>query len=370
MYQRRSAHGGVVTLILSFCLIVLLWGDVYTFLAGQRTTQFAVDPSIGHDLQINLDMTINMPCQYLQVNLRDAAGDIKIIDESDIARDGTFFAVSKEHQVDNMAHDLDIGDTVYEGRKRKVIRDAQRSGKYNPRGHSGFPKTYPRVTNGPACRLYGSMMVKRVTGNLHITAAGHGYWSPVSTPDNKMNLTHVIHELSFGPFFPRIVEPLDASVEIAEEKLTSYQYFLSIVPTRFIATSGRYIDTNQYSVTDYVRKLTAEDRLLPGIFIKYDVEPVALTIRARSISWLKFLVRLAGVIGGLWVCTGMAVRVFYRARLLVQRLVASRGIEASGSEPLWSDNRGAPSYDAGYSGSWNAGYGNTPMARAGYTGVL
>ena len=142
------------------------------------------------------------------------------------------------------------------------------------------------------------------------------------------------------------------------------------MPTRFIATSGRYIDTNQYSVTDYVRKLTQKDRLLPGIFIKYDVEPVALTIRARSTSWLKFLVRLASVVGGLWVCTGMAIRVFYRARILLQRLVASRGVEASGSEPLWPESSGAPSYDAGYSGSWNTGYGSTPMARAGYTGVL
>ena len=33
-----------------------------------------------------------------------------------------------------------------------------------------------------------------------------------------MNLSHVIHEFSFGPFFPRIVQPLDNSVEIASSR--------------------------------------------------------------------------------------------------------------------------------------------------------
>jgi hypothetical protein len=30
---------------------------------------------------------------------------------------------------------------------------------------------------GPACRIYGSVGVKRVTGNLHVTTLGHGYMS-------------------------------------------------------------------------------------------------------------------------------------------------------------------------------------------------
>lgn len=33
-----------------------------------------------------------------------------------------------------------------------------------------------------------------------------------------MNLTHVIHEFSFGPFFPAISQPLDMSLETTEER--------------------------------------------------------------------------------------------------------------------------------------------------------
>ena len=35
-----------------------------------------------------------------------------------------------------------------------------------------------------------------------------------------------------------------------------------------------------------------------GIFFKYDIEPMSLTIRERTTSLIQFLVRLAGIIGG------------------------------------------------------------------------
>ena len=33
-----------------------------------------------------------------------------------------------------------------------------------------------------------------------------------------MNLSHVIHEFSFGPFFPAIAQPLDMTYAIAEHR--------------------------------------------------------------------------------------------------------------------------------------------------------
>ena len=49
--------------------------------------------------------------------------------------------------------------------------------KYKEGGTKRFRKTSHLVKNGPACRVYGSLLVKKVTGNLHITTLGHGYWS-------------------------------------------------------------------------------------------------------------------------------------------------------------------------------------------------
>jgi len=33
-----------------------------------------------------------------------------------------------------------------------------------------------------------------------------------------MNLSHVVHEFSFGPFFPAISQPLDQSLEMTDQR--------------------------------------------------------------------------------------------------------------------------------------------------------
>jgi hypothetical protein len=70
-----------------------------------------------------------------------------------------------------------------------------------------------------------------------------------------MNLSHIIHEWSFGDYYPSIAQPLDMSVEIARTPFTIMQYFLLVVPTTYISSSGKQLETNQYSVTDYKREV-------------------------------------------------------------------------------------------------------------------
>jgi hypothetical protein len=43
--------------------------------------------------------------------------------------------------------------------------------------HSAYRPTVPKLEEGPACRIYGSVKVKKVTANLHVTTLGHGYMS-------------------------------------------------------------------------------------------------------------------------------------------------------------------------------------------------
>lgn len=62
-----------------------------------------------------------------------------------------------------------------------------------------------------------------------------------------LNLTHAIHELSFGDYFPKVLNPLDGVSTVTDEPLMSYQYFLSAVPVEY--SSGRKkIHTYQYAV--------------------------------------------------------------------------------------------------------------------------
>lgn len=122
-----------------------------------------------------------------------------------------------------------------------------------------------------------------------------------------MNLSHVITEFSFGPYFPDIAQPLDNSFELTHEgELTAqrlpvttltfmlafiaYQYFLHVVPTTYIAPQSRPLRTNQYSVTHYTRQVD-HGRGTPGIFFKFELDPLNIAIHQRTTTFGQFFIR-------------------------------------------------------------------------------
>jgi hypothetical protein len=70
----------------------------------------------------------------------------------------------------------------------------------------------------------------------------------------------------------------------------SYQYFLHIVPTKYIAPRSGVLDTNQYSVTHYTRELL-HNQGTPGIFFKFDIDPLEITVHQKTMGFVEFVVR-------------------------------------------------------------------------------
>lgn len=97
---------------------------------------------------------------------------------------------------------------------------------------------------------------------------------------------------------------------------------------------------------------------------RFDVEALSLTLRQRTSSLTQFLVRLAGILGGVWVCAGYTLRVGNRAAQTAMK------VYQGGDE---DDTNGYPSgYSAAYSSSRNHTAGqagadpyNTPTRRPG-----
>ena len=152
--------------------------------------------------------------------------------------------------------------------------------------------------------------------------------SPVLTVLLAFNFSHVITELSFGPYYPSILNPLDDTVDTTESTFYRYQYYLSIVPTIYTSssrapspyapgppssgvpardTSDNYLSrdavrTNQYAVTTH--NLEVPEYQVPGIFFKYDIEPIMLTIVATRGDFLSLIVRVVNVASGVLVGGG------------------------------------------------------------------
>jgi len=304
-YKSRTAYGGIITIIVGVISFVMILNDLGEYLWGWSDHEFAVDSHVESTLNMNVDLVVNMPCHYLMVDLRDAVGDRLYLSNA-FHRDGTTFDVGQAATLRDHAMTLDA---------RQMLAAAKRS---RPGFFSFWSKketfrpTYNHVPDADACRIYGSVHVKKVTGNLHITTLGHGYASHEHTDHSKMNLTHLITEFSFGPYFPEIVQPLDYSLEVATNPFTAFQYFITVVPTTYYAGHSKPLETNQYSVTSYSRSFD-HGHGVPGLFFKFEIDPMAIAVHQRTTSLLNFLIRVVGVVGGVWVCAGWGFKITNKA---------------------------------------------------------
>lgn len=121
---------------------------------------------------------------------------------------------------------------------------------------------------------------------------------------SAFNFSHIISELSFGAFYPSLLNPLDRTIATVPNHFHKFQYFLSVVPTVYSVDSNnlyssRTVFTNQYAVTE--QSMIIGERSVPGIFFKYDIEPLLLTVEESRDGFLRFVVKVVNVFSGVLV---------------------------------------------------------------------
>ncbi|KAH8171288.1 endoplasmic reticulum vesicle transporter domain-containing protein [Sarocladium implicatum] len=304
-YVTRTSGGGKWTVAMAFFSVILLWAEVSRWWRGYETHNFVVEKGISHEMQINLDVVVRMGCGDLHVNVQDAAGD-RILAANRLRRENTVWT----QWVDNKGmHKLgrDSNGKVVtgagwqnfgyqdEGFGEEHVHDIVATAKKRAK----WAKTPKIRGTADSCRIYGSIDINKVQGDFHITARGHGYREMGEHLDHKrFNFSHIISELSYGPFYPSLVNPLDRTVNTAKVNFHMFQYYLSVVPTLY-KHGSRYLRTNQYAVTEQSKEIG--ERQIPGIFVKYDIEPIMLTVEENRDGILKFLVKVINVISGVLV---------------------------------------------------------------------
>ncbi|KAL5526702.1 hypothetical protein ACEPAF_8427 [Sanghuangporus sanghuang] len=328
-YKARSGGRGFLTVLVALISFLLIVNDIGEYFWGWPVYEFGIDRNEESFMAVNIDLIVNMPCRYLNVDLRDAAGDRLYLSDG-FRRDGTLFDIGQAQSLQAHTQSLDARQAVAQSsRKSRGFFDT-----IFRRNPDKFRPTYNYKPDGSACRIYGSMSVKKVTANLHITTAGHGYRSMQHVDHALMNLSHVVTDFSFGPYFPDMAQPLKNTFELTSEPFVAYQYFLNVVPTTYKAAGAKPVHTNQYSVTHY-RRVLEHDQGVPGIFFKFDLEPLHMTLHQRTTTFIQFLIRVVGVVGGVWCCAGWAFRISSKAIDVVSGADRAPGIvaaEATGAQ--------------------------------------
>ncbi|KAJ2162694.1 hypothetical protein GGF46_000419 [Coemansia sp. RSA 552] len=321
--QARTSSGGFLSVVMILTMLLMAGSEIRDYLRYQQTHLFGIDTDVQQPLQINFGITVAMPCGLVRVDLLDVSGNRKNLGSKISTR-----VVSHSRAFEGLGSN-GAGAGLAEMHVHDIIADAGRRRRRVPGPQAKDADSIGSISDA-ACYVEGSAMVNKVKGLFHITAYGHAYGGAY-IPNRMMNFTHYIDELSYGPLYPSLDNPLDGTLHIAQDHNAAFNYFVSVIPTTYIGADGRQLKTNQYAVNEYYKTLSAFSDLEgkpPGIFLEYSFEPIAVTVREHRGSVIAFVVRLCSAVSGLFVTAGIAHRLFvcFMEAVSGRRAVTTTGI--------------------------------------------
>ncbi len=306
-YQKKSARGGTLSIITISVIVILIISEFFYYRGTELKFKYSVDTDMDSLLLLSLDMTVAMPCDYLGADIVDLAGESKMV-TPEMKMEPALFELS------------DFQSQIFNAKRMLLERFSQY------RSLNDFPVienlnslAIPKneLTEDPnlkktSCRIHGSMTVKKLAGNFHITVGrsvahpmGHAHLN-MMVPKDTVNFSHRIDHLSFGPPVPGGINPLDSTLRTTNDRRHMFQYYIRVVPTKF-STLQRTMNTNQYSITERNRTLNhkAGSHGAVGIFFKYELNAMTIEILEHRRSFLQFIIRMCGIIGGIFATSGM-----------------------------------------------------------------
>ncbi|MFS7984673.1 putative endoplasmic reticulum vesicle transporter [Helianthus anomalus] len=86
------------------------------------------------------------------------------------------------------------------------------------------------LATGEWCWVYGVLDVQRVAGNFHISVHGLNIFvaQMIFEGATHVNVSHVTHDLSFGPKYPGLHNPLDETNRILNGSSGTFKYYRKV----------------------------------------------------------------------------------------------------------------------------------------------
>ncbi|XP_068950989.1 endoplasmic reticulum-Golgi intermediate compartment protein 2 isoform X2 [Petaurus breviceps papuanus] len=274
-YVETSAIGGTVSLI-AFTMMALL--TIMEFSVYQDTWmkyEYEVDKDFSSKLRINIDITVAMKCQYVGADVLDLAETMVAAADGLVYESVIFDLSPQQREWQRMLQTIQSRLQEEHSLQDVIFKSAFKS------ASTALP---PRAIPHPR-------------GHAHLAAL---------VSHESYNFSHRIDHLSFGELVPGIINPLDGTEKISTDHNQMFQYFITVVPTK-LNTYKISADTHQFSVTERERAINhaAGSHGVSGIFMKYDLSSLMVTVTEEHMPFWQFLVRLCGIIGGIFSTTGM-----------------------------------------------------------------
>jgi hypothetical protein len=348
--QIQTSSGAGVTMVSLIVIVILVLNELYGYLVPKQAEHMAVDQVIEGRLRINLDITFHaLTCADVNVDAMDVAGEQQNGLHHDIQKirltpEGTPVGDSIQVRLDQKSEEPTptplpegycgscYGAQMTEGQCCNTCDDVRNI--YAERGWdvAGVTASAEQCVRekrnpeaqakaGEGCRIQGFMLVNKVAGNFHIAmgethtrGAGHIHqFNPHQF--SHFNVSHTIHSLSFGEFFPGRKSPLEGLVRVPNEGSGAFMYWLQVVPTVYLRKGTEPLVTNQYSMTSQFTPAILNGQrqnILPGVFFVYDISPFMVTVTESTTPFAQLVTSLCAILGGVVTVATVIDAVLYR----------------------------------------------------------
>lgn len=339
-FRHRTQTGAVVSIGCAVLIGLLTTVEVSDFVQVKTHDRLSVDTSRGQKLRINLNITFPaLPCAVLNLDALDlsgneAAGGMTDIRKVRLDAHGKPLDGSSEPMRSSLHRHLLFevnkggppgllgGEAGKAAAHAKDLRPAallsNQFQKPDLLLSTLLSELLPSVFEdreaidelkkhmGEGCDFSGHLLVNKVAGDFHFAMQKADHHALMSVYKNResLNVSHVIHSITFGDPYPGMHNPLEHSHKILSDGSGYFQYYIKVVPTTYEPLRGRPVITNQYSYTELFRTTKDIDKL-PAVHFHYEISPIMARFSESRRSLGNFLTGLCAIVGGVFTVAGM-----------------------------------------------------------------
>lgn len=216
-YVEPSRFGGGVSIISRLIILLFIYLETKYFFDRKLLFLFKPDVDITAKLKLNVDLMIAMPCNSIGADILDSTNQ-NVFSFGTLEEEDTWFELCENQNLyfEYLKQLNGYLRQEYHSIANILYRDDQTETLY------GFPKrTKILKRQTDACRIHGSLVLNKVSGNLHIRNGrnfqfpqGHIHINIIFNDPMKSNFSHRINKFSFGGKASGLVQPLVSSTAL------------------------------------------------------------------------------------------------------------------------------------------------------------
>ncbi|CAI5461138.1 unnamed protein product [Closterium sp. Yama58-4] len=188
-----------------------------------------------------------------------------------------------------------------------------------------------RAPKSGGCNIEGFVLVKKVPGNLMITAHSTAHSFDAAT----MNMTHSIHRFSFGrqltrrkqelvarlrPYVPAPVGRLEGHSFHSNHDNVTHEHFMQIVLTEVHPLGVSRKDSSLHSYDYTAHSHTLQAPTVPVSRFHYELSPMQVLIVETRRPFFHFITNLCAIIGGVFTVAGIIDGMFHNALSMLKKV--------------------------------------------------